>query len=84
MYDRALKTDTGLDYSDEEYDTHIATDETLRHLTDEEKEKRKLNLENIQKALKKAQDKVDKFISGEYSQPYTEKMLFFLDEDLHK
>ena len=82
---RARKTRTGLSYqSDEEYSRNIATDEQLRNMTEHEKQARDRNIKKIEEDLKSAKEELDRFLSGEYSMEYTEKMLFALDEDLNK
>lgn len=81
---RASHTLTGLPYqSDEEYSQNIATDEQLRHMTDHEKQARDRNIKKVEDSLKAAKDELNKFLSGEYSMEYTEKMLFALDEKLN-
>lgn len=81
---RANKTDTGLNYqSDEEFQSHLISDEQLRNLSDIEKNARETNLKRIQEDLKLAEDELQKFLSGEYSLDYTEKLLFALDEDIN-
>ena len=82
---RAHKTRTGLPYqSDKEYSKNIATDEQLRDMTEHEKQARDRNIKKVEKDLKSAKEELDRFLSGEYSMEYTEKMLFALDEDLNK
>ena len=82
---RARKTRTGLPYqSDEEYSRNIATDEQLRNMTEHEKQARDRNIKKVEEDLKSAKEELDRFLSGEYSMEYTEKMLFALDENLNK
>ena len=82
---RARKTRTGLPYqSDEEYSRNIATDEQLRNMTEHEKQARDRNIKRVEEDLKSAKEELDRFLSGEYSMEYTEKMLFALDENLNK
>lgn len=82
---RARKTRTGLPYqSDEEYSRNIATDEQLRNMTEHEKQARDSNIKKVEEDLKSAKEELDRFLSGEYSMEYTEKMLFALDENLNK
>lgn len=82
---RAHKTRTGLPYqSDEEYSRNIATDEQLRNMTEHEKQARDRNIKKVEEDLKSAKEELDRFLSGEYSMEYTEKMLFALDENLNK
>lgn len=81
---RANKTDTGLNYeSDEELRTHFISDEKLRNLSDIERNARNANLKRIQEDLKLAKEELQKFLSGEYSLDYTEKLLFALDDKLN-
>ena len=81
---RANKTDTGLNYeSDEELGAHFISDEKLRNLSDIERNARNANLKRIQEDLKLAKDELQKFLSGEYSLDYTEKLLFALDDKLN-
>lgn len=81
---RANKTDTGLNYeSDEEFKAHFISDEKLRNLSDIERNARNANLKRIQEDLKLAKDELQKFLSGEYSLDYTEKLLFALDDRLN-
>ena len=81
---RANKTDTGLNYeSDEELGAHFISDEKLRNLSDIERNARNANLKRIQEDLKLAKDELQKFLSGEYSIDYTEKLLFALDDRLN-
>lgn len=81
---RANKTDTGLNYeSDEELGAHFISDEKLRNLSDIERNARNANLKRIQEDLKLAKDELQKFLSGEYSLDYTEKLLFALDNKLN-
>lgn len=82
---RARKTRTGLPYqSDEEYSKNIATDEQLRNMTEQEKQARDKNIKRVEEDLKNAKEELDRFLSGEHSMEYTEKMLFALDENLNK
>lgn len=82
---RARKTRTGLPYqSDEEYSRNIATDEQFRNMTEHEKQARDRNIKKVEEDLKSAKEELDRFLSGEYSMEYTEKMLFALDENLNK
>lgn len=82
---RANQTITGLAYSsDAEYSQNLATDEQLRNLSENEKKKRTANLKRIQDDLKEAKDELERFLSGEYSIDYTEKMLFALDKHLNE
>ena len=82
---RARKTRTGLPYqSDEEYSRNIATDEQLRNMTEHEKQARDRNIKRVEEDLKSAKEELGRFLSGEYSMEYTEKMLFALDENLNK
>lgn len=82
--DRANRTTTGIAYETEaEMEKYSATDEKLRHMTEQEKETRNKNLKKLQDAYKKAQDHLNKFLSGEYSLDYTEKMMFTIDESLN-
>lgn len=82
---RARKTRTGFPYqSDEEYSRNIATDEQLRNMTEHEKQARDRNIKKVEEDLKSAKEELDRFLSGEYSMEYTEKMLFALDENLNK
>lgn len=84
-FKRANQTVTGLAYaSDAEYAQNIATDEQLRHMSEEGKKKRAANLKKIQDDLKEAKDELGRFLSGEYSIDYTEKMLFALDKHLNE
>ena len=83
--DRANKTVTGLAYgSTEEYSKNIATDEQLRNLSEQEKQVREGNIKKIQESLDEAKEELNKFLSGEYSLEYTEKMLFALDDRLNQ
>lgn len=82
---RAQRTKTGLPYrSEEEYNQNLANDEYLRNMTEQEQRARNNNLKKIEDALKEAKEELNRFLSGEYSIQYTEKMLFALDEDLNK
>lgn len=84
-YKKAQQTKTGLVYaSDEEFAKNIATDEYLRHLSEEEKAERKSNLKRVENDLKEAKEELRKFIDGEYSLEYTEKLLFALDSHLNE
>lgn len=84
-FKRANQTVTGLAYaSDAEYAQNMATDEQLRNMSEEDKKKRAANLKRIQDDLKEAKDELDRFLSGEYSIDYTEKMLFALDKHLNE
>ena len=84
-FKKASQTTTGLAYSsDAEFTSNIATDEQLRHMTEEDKKKRTANLKRIQDDLKEAKDELERFLSGEYSIDYTEKMLFALDKHLNE
>ena len=81
---RANKTDTGLNYeSDEELRAHFISDEKLRNLSDIERNARNANLKRIQEDLKLAKEELQKFLSGEYSLDYTEKLLFALDDRIN-
>lgn len=81
---RADKTDTGLNYeSDEEYNSHILTDEKRRNLSEIEKSIRDANLSRIQEDLNSAKEELQNFLSGKYSLDYTEKLLFALDNKLN-
>lgn len=82
---RANQTTTGLPYqSEEEYSKNIATDQQLRNMTEHEKQARDRNIKKVEEDLKSAKEELDRFLSGEYSMEYTEKMLFALDENLNK
>lgn len=82
---RANQTTTGLAYaSDSEFAQNIASDEQLRNMSEDEQKKRKANLKRLQDDLKDAKDELDRFLSGEYSLEYTEKMLFALDKHLNE
>lgn len=82
---RANQTVTGIAYSsDEEYSRHLATDEQLRNMSEEDKATRKANIKRIQDDLKEAKDELERFLTGEYSIDYTEKMLFALDKHLNE
>lgn len=82
---RAQRTKTGLPYqSEEEYSQNIASDEYLRNMSEQEKKARDANIRKVEDALKEAKEELNKFLSGEYSMEYTEKMLFALDENLNK
>lgn len=82
---RARQTRTGLSYqSDEEYSQNIASDEYLRNMSDQEKKARDRNIKKVEDSLNEAKEELNKFLSGEYSIEYTEKMLFALDENLNK
>lgn len=84
-FKRANQTTTGLAYaSDAEYAQNMATDEQLRNMSEEDKKRRAANLKRIQDDLKEAKDELDRFLSGEYSIDYTEKMLFALDNHLNE
>ena len=84
-FKRANQTITGLAYaSDAEFANNIATDEQLRNMSDEDKKRRTANLKRIQDDLKEAKDELERFLSGEYSIDYTEKMLFALDKHLNE
>lgn len=81
---RADKTDTGLNYdTEEEFTKHILTDEQLRGLSDIQRNVRNSNLKRLQEDLKLAKEELQKFLSGEYSLDYTEKLLFALDDKLN-
>lgn len=80
---RANKTDTGINYqTDEEFQSHLISDEKLRNLSDIERNARNANLKRIQEDLNAAKEELQKFLSGEYSLDYTEKLLFALDDRL--
>lgn len=82
---KAEQTRTGIvPASDIEFANNIITDEQLRNLTEDEKAARKKNLKKIQDDLKEAKDELDRFLTGEYSIGYTEKMLFALDNHLNE
>ena len=84
-FKRANQTATGLAYaSDAEYAQNMATDEQLRNMSEEDKKRRSANLKRIQDDLKEAKDELERFLSGEYSIDYTEKMLFALDKHLNE
>lgn len=84
-FKRAQRTKTGLPYqSDDEYSQNIASDEYLRNMPEQEKKARDRNIKKVEDALKEAKKELNKFLSGEYSMEYTEKMLFALDENLNK
>lgn len=84
-YKKAQKTITGIAYSsEEEYKQNLATDEQLRHLSEEEKKERSNNLKKIEEDLKIAKEELERFLSGEYSMEYTEKLLFALDPHLNE
>ena len=74
----AIKTKSGI------VDDSIATDEELRHMTEEDKKRRSSNIKKIEDKLKIHQEELQKFLSGEYSIDYTEKMLFALDKHLNE
>ncbi len=75
---RASKSLTGLP-SDP-----VASDEQLRNITEVDQNRRSNNIKKIQDQLKEAKDELSKFLSGEYSLEYTEKMLFALDPHLNE
>ena len=81
---RANQTITGLNYArEEDFQNNIATDEALRNLSEDEKNARQRNIQKIKDELQKQKDELSKFVSGEYSIDYTEKMLFALDQHLN-
>ena len=81
---RANQTITGINYTrEEDFQANLATDEALRNLTEEEKNSRKENLQKIKDDLEEVKKELNKFLSGEYSIEYTEKMLFALDDHLN-
>lgn len=82
---RANQTTTGLPYqSEEEYSKNIATDQQLRNMSEHDKQIREQNIKKIENSLNNAKVELQKFLSGEYSIEYTEKMLFALDDELNK
>lgn len=82
---KANQTKTGIPYqSEDEYNKNLASDEYLRNMPEQERKLRDRNLKKLDDQLKNAQDELNRFLSGEYSMDYTEKMLFYLDENLNQ
>ena len=77
----ASRTKTGLPSTNPD---DVATDEYLRHLSEEEKRRRNKNIQRVEEDLKQAKEHLQRFLSGEYSIDYSEKMLFALDKNLNK
>lgn len=79
---RASKTKEGVDpgiLTDE----NTITDEQFRHLSKEDAQRRENNLNILREKKAKLIEERDKFLDGEYSLPYTEKMLFAIDSNLN-
>ena len=84
QWEKANRTITGIAYENEEEQArYAATDEKLRHMSEEEKKRRAKNLKLIEDSLKVAKEDLQKFNNGEYSLQYVEKMLFALDSGIH-
>lgn len=62
----------------------IKTDNDLKKLTDEEKEKRSSNIEKLKKRVEELRKKKNEFLSGEASLDYSRKLNFLMDINLHR
>lgn len=76
-YNKALQTLDGNIASEP------ATDEQLRGMTEEERKQKKKNLSKLEDDIKLAEETLQKFLSGEYSLDYVDKLLFSLNPALH-
>jgi ribosomal protein S2 len=80
---RASKTMDGVDPGTLTPENTI-NDEQFRKLSKEDAEKRERNLDHYRNRKQELLKERDKFLSGEYSMPYAEKMLFAIDSDLNQ